>query len=303
MLSRCVRETAFPATSTNAMIRTSVNQALARAKRTMTMSHSSTLGRLLVALLLAALPTAADTPSDLVAEEHIRLDQEYGGDAFVFFALETESHGPATLAAIELATGERIFLLTKFDLETGIAVQRLDDLSTGWFVEKVVDSGLRHIAEPGTVGGGSTSAWLEHFVALTQDPSYRETISLETVDGGFATWEMSNSESVKEREARQKGAVLEFAQQLGEAAPPVSARRAVALVHTLLSNHEDSSLDHFEDLIQVLNDAFEDAELPPLSEEEMIQSPTSVRVPLADSKDEIKRLRRSLKTYIRTSME
>ena len=193
-------------------------------------------------------------------------------------------------------------LLAKFDPKSGVAFQRLDDLSSGWHAELVIDSGLEHIAEPGTVGGGSTSAWMEHVVDLTSDPAFEETISLETADGGFVTWQSSGDESAQERKAKEDASVHELGQQLREAPPPLTTRRMVALIDGLFAEH-NSMLDHFEDLINALKGAFESADLSTSSQGNQKQDFKSVRVPLTDSEDEIRRMRRSLKEYVRSSLD
>ena len=76
----------------------------------------------------------------------------------------------------------------------------------------------------------------------------------------------------------------------------------VALIDGLFAEH-NSMLDHFEDLINALKGAFESADLSTSSQGNQKQDFKSVRVPLTDSEDEIRRMRRSLKEYVRSSLD
>lgn len=266
---------------------------------------SMILKRLLsVAVLLLGLPVLGSSPDEEFSlREHLRIDHESGGDAYFFIVQDRQRGGFASVGVVELATGERSFLSATMDLKEGMAVHRFEDHSTGWHAEFVIDMGMRHIAEPGTVGGGSTSDWLQHVVELTADPSSEGTIRISTSDGAEVSWLESGGISAGERQERKGIAIQELGRRLAETPPPPSSQRAVTLIVTLLSENSGSMADHFEDLVLALEGAFHAADLPALGQADEGQPPKSVHVPRSESEGDVERMRRSLKIYLRSALD
>lgn len=260
------------------------------------LSVPSAIGLLLVTAAVAiGPPLYANTEKlELVPTKHLVLPGEQGAEVAVFHRVGDEDRPPATLAAIEMGDGSRARLLAQFDPASGVAVQRLEDLSTGWYAEWRLETGIRNLAEIGAVGDGSAGDWVRHAQERTEEESTGRTLYLETADGAFVTWFEPTASKTAADDARVEG-MAEFTRQLAEHRPPGPAIRAVRLLAPLTSRRAAGGLSHFETLITALQDSMAVSGLDVDSTTE--DDPTARILPLSERRDRIDSLRKDLEGY------
>jgi hypothetical protein len=248
----------------------------------------------LIALLLLPFSHLVWAEKTLVPLRHWIVEGEAGGSVVVFLERSDDGEAMASVAAVETSSGDRARLFSAFDLEEGIATRRIDDLGTGWFAEWRLDTGVRNLPVPGSVGHGSSADWLIQAEELRQRESPGETFTLETADGAFVTWfEPAGTE--RPSYTGRVEALATLASQLRESPPPASTLRIMRLLGRLIRGEGEAPLSEFDNVIGAIQDALLAAgvEAEASAEDDEVQVEPQ-RLPLAEQPDRIDALRRQL---------
>lgn len=202
---------------------------------------------LLAMTLLLSLPALGE---ELVPLKLLTLrapDGAVGGELLLLHRSASEEEPLAGVMIVETPQGDRARLIHYLDTERGVFVERMEDLSSGWFVERSVDTGMGDLGDADDYA--SPWDWVaatgEHRRRLQAVPTYR----IETSDGIRVEWSGSPAGDVDAAaRAAHEEAMATLATELAASPLPESTRRELAVI-ARFSRNSRGELSGIEDLV------------------------------------------------------
>lgn len=194
-----------------------------------------------------------------VAEVELRLDEgAVVGHYLVADGFDRKDGPTLTAAVLESTSGVRLLETDRIDRENGQAIQRLEDLASGWWAELVHDFGFRNL------GGPEDYADPVEWMIAIRDREAQErapsTYTFRLSDGRVFEWVVPYGEK-ELGEARREETLASLAASLTQERPPSTTQRGVELLMYLQGEDAAPRLTA-ERLVEELWRAFQAADLP-----------------------------------------
>lgn len=214
---------------------------------------------LLLPTALIAAGGAGD--SGLFPVKHLRLTDGDGVSAGDYLIAQ-QRDPTAEVGLISTADGQRARLIVRLDTDSGVSIQRFEDLSSGWWAEWRLDFGYGNMGDADDFN--SPMEWFRANRERVQRLNPPATYSLSTSDGPSIQW-LEPRDEPEEAERARLDALARFAADLATSPPPESARATLSLAGTFVTGAEghDSGARLVEALLAALDVAGRRSEATP----------------------------------------
>lgn len=217
---------------------------------------------IIAAGLILSVLAVVTTSAEIFPVKHFQLtDGEETAGQFLVVDKIRESVNTTGLTAglLELEDGSRILLTQRLDLNEGLSIEQIQDLSGGWWAELVFDYGFRNISDPADFADPMQAAIeVGERARREQAP---ETYILTLSNGVSIEWVIPWGEAQEERREKEHTALAKLAAALAEDPPPSSLLSGLEIL-AALKERPDSFEVVGADVIPLLWDALQAAQEP-----------------------------------------